>query len=96
MRDWHHHRRTDVGLRLSGTALLGFAWLAVQALAALHLTQSRADPSIWAFLLAAAAFLSASLGAVLITQGHHIFDRIEIGERWRRNPPAGSLEQDHL
>lgn len=87
MRHWHQDIRTDMGLRLAGAALWGLAWLAARQLAALHLAQSHADPDLWAALLAAAAFLCASLGAGLITQGHHIFDRVEIGERWRVNSP---------
>lgn len=87
MRHWHQDIRTDMGLRLAGAALWGLAWLGARQLAALHLTQSHADPDLWAALLAAAAFLCASFGAGLITQGRHIFDRVEIGERWRVNSP---------
>ena len=88
MRNWHQDRRTDIGLRLAGAALWGLAWLAARQLAALHLTQTHTDPDMWAALLAAAAFLCASLGAALIIQGCHIFDRVEIGERWRVNSPS--------
>lgn len=88
---WQHHqdRRTDIGLRLIGAALWGLAWLAARQLAALHLTQSHADPDMWAAALAAASFLCASLGAVLVSQGCHIFDRVEISERWRVIPSSG-------
>lgn len=88
---WQHHqdRRTDIGLRLIGAALWGLGWLAARQLAALHLTQSHADPDMWAASLAAAAFLCASLGAVLVSQGRHIFDRVEISERWRVIPSSG-------
>lgn len=89
MRHWYQDRRTDIGLRLAGAALWGLAWLAARQLAALHLTQSHADPGMWAVTLAAAAFLCASLGAVLVTQGRHIFDRVEISERWRVIPLSG-------
>lgn len=88
MRNWHHHKRTDIGLRLCGVALWGLAALAARDLAALHLTQTYAAPDIEIALLAAAGFLCASLGAVLVTQGRHIFDRVEIGERWRARPPS--------
>ncbi|WP_332819680.1 hypothetical protein [Sphingopyxis sp.] len=83
MRDWYHDRRTDIGLRLGGAALCGLAWLAFRELAALHLSRIHADPGAGALLLAAAGFLCASLGAVLITQGRHIFDSVEVSERWR-------------
>lgn len=85
----HQDRRTDIGLRLAGAALWGLAWLAARQLAALHLTQSHADPDMWAAALAAASFLCASLGAVLVSQGCHIFDRVEISERWRVIPLSG-------
>lgn len=90
MYDWHYDKRTDIGLRLIGAVLGGVSWLAVRDLAARHLSEIHSDPGIGALVLAAAAFLCASLGAVLITQGRHIFDRIEIGERWRVNPPPGT------
>lgn len=96
MRHWHQDKRTDIGLRFAGAALWGLAWLAAGQLAALHLMQTHADPDMWAALLAAAAFLCASLGAVLITQGRHIFDRVEISERWRIIPPPGMEEESAI
>lgn len=83
MHNWHHERRADIGLRLAGAVLGGLSWLAVQRLAVLHLPASRADPGVGALLLAAAAFLCASLGAALTTQGRHIFDPVQVSERWR-------------
>ena len=88
MDDREHGRRTDIGLRLCGVLSGSFSALAAWKLAALHLSESHSDPGGYALFLAAAAFLGASLGAVLLTQGRHIFDRIELGERWRRRLPA--------
>lgn len=96
MRHWHQDKRTDIGLRFAGAALWGLAWLAARQLAALHLTQTHADPDMWAVVLAAAAFLFASFGAVLITQGRHIFDRVEISERRRIIPPPGMEEESAI
>jgi hypothetical protein len=87
MRDWHHDKWTDIGLRLGGAALGGLAWLAAHGLIGLHTAQTHAPPEARAVIFAAAAFLCASLSAVLITQGHHIFDKVEISERWRSVPP---------
>ncbi|WP_447753090.1 hypothetical protein [Sphingopyxis fribergensis] len=83
MHDGHHGKRIDFGLRLGGAALGILSALAVSSLAALHLSGPHPDPGVGALLLAAAAFLCASLGATLLTQGRHIFDRIEISERWQ-------------
>jgi len=83
MHDRYYDRRTDIGLRLGGAALCGLAWLAFRELAALHPSRIHADPGVGALLLAAAGFLCASLGAVLIAQGRHIFDSVEVSERWR-------------
>ncbi|MBB6425043.1 hypothetical protein [Sphingopyxis sp. JAI128] len=88
MDDRRQEKRTDIGLRLCGI-LSG--WLSLRAawkLAALHPSESHADPGAKALLLAAATFLCASVAAVLVTQGRHIFDRVDVGERWRlRLPP---------
>lgn len=90
MHDWQHDKRTDIGLRLGGAALWGLAWLAFRTLAELHLSQTHANPGAGALALAAAGFLCASLGAVLVAQGCHIFDPVEVSERWRRRFPSDS------
>ena len=94
MRNWHQDKRTDIGLRLMGIALWGLAGLAVRQLMALHVTHTHAAPDMRTLALAAAAFLCASLGAILLTQGRHIFDRIEVGERWRIDALPGLDPQD--
>ncbi|HEY0594324.1 hypothetical protein [Sphingopyxis sp.] len=87
MYDGHREKRIDTGLRLGGALLGGASSLAVWRLAALHLSGPHPDPGIDALFLAVAAFLCASLGTILLTQGRHIFDRIELGERWRTRLP---------
>lgn len=93
MRDWHQNWRTDIGLRLSGVALWGLSWLATRKLILL-LPEPSASPGTGAFALAAAAFLCASLGGILLTLGDHIFDRIEIDERWRALPPPDTWQPE--
>ena len=39
---------------------------------------------LWQLALIAVAFLSASLGCGFVTLGSHIYDQIEVAERWRR------------
>jgi hypothetical protein len=87
MYDRHREKRIDIGLRLGGAMLGGASSLALRKLASLHLSGPHPDPSIGALLLAVAAFLCASLGSILLTQGRHIFDPIELGERWRTRLP---------
>ncbi|KTE09533.1 hypothetical protein [Sphingopyxis sp. H115] len=90
MDDRRHEKRTDIGLRLCGVLSGSLSSLAAWKLAALHLSKSDAEPDAKALLLAATTFLCASLAAVLMTQGRHIFDRVDVGERWRaRLPPDG-------
>lgn len=88
MRDWHHQRRTDLALRLGGASLCGLSFLAIRTLAQFRSPSLPAPPGVAAFALAAVGFLWASAGAALLTLGHHIFDEIEIGERWQQRPPA--------
>lgn len=83
MQDWHHRRSTDLGLRLGGVALCGVSWLAIRTLVHTRLAPWPASPGLMAFGLAAVGFICASAGAALLSIGHHIFDEIEIGERWR-------------
>ena len=42
------------------------------------------DPSLIEFAAAALGFLFLSAGAVLTTLGEHIFDQVEISERWAK------------
>lgn len=83
MSDWHDNRLIDLGLRLSGAALWGLAWLSAQSLADFYPARTSVYPSSGGFALAAAAFLCGSLGGILLTLGKHVFDRIEIDRRWR-------------
>jgi len=79
------YQRTGAGalLRVAGMGILATGYFAAIWL------QSRAtagalngDPL--AYLLAAAAFLCGSVGSALAVLGTHIFDRVEVAQRWRR------------
>ena len=50
------------------------------------------DPSFTEFAAAALGFLCFSVGAALTAIGEHIFDQVEISERWARRPysPSGN------
>ena len=86
MQGWHHRRTTDLGLRLGGVALCGVAWLAIRTLLHMRLAPWSASPGLLALGLAALGFVGASAGAALLSIGHHIFDEVVIGERWRTRP----------
>lgn len=88
MDDWHHDWKTDIGLRLCGTMSCGISYLAIHSLMALRLANGQLPEGVLPFFLAAVGFLCASAGAVLLSLGHHIFDQVEISERWRAKPPA--------
>jgi hypothetical protein len=83
MDHWHQKRAADIGLRSGGAALCSLSWLAFRTLFHLRLAPWPAAPGSSAFALAAIGFLCASAGAALLVLGHHMFDEIELGERWR-------------
>ncbi|NIJ64257.1 hypothetical protein FHR20_001188 [Sphingomonas leidyi] len=90
MDDWHHDWKTDIGLRLCGATSCGISYLAIHSLMALRFADGHLPQGALPFFLAAVGFLCASGGAVLLGLGHHIFDQVEISERWRTKPRAES------
>ena len=50
------------------------------------------DPTLIEFATAALGFLCFSAGGALTTLGEHIFDQVEISERWARRPYSPSKE----
>jgi hypothetical protein len=80
MRGALHHLLRGLSIRASGLAMLGLAWACGHALWLL-----RGDaPGVGAFLLALASFLTASFGSALLIVGPHLFDKVEVSERWAR------------
>jgi xanthosine utilization system XapX-like protein len=95
--DWRHNRVADTSVRAGGFAMLGLAGISVHALTALRAGLSQGAPPPWVFGLAMIGFIGASFGSALVVLGRHIFDRVEISERWARRSPilprdAGSVE----
>jgi hypothetical protein len=73
----------DAALRLAGVALLTVVWL-VGRLWMHHLHGHPAnDTSLFELLLGILLFAGASGGMILVSLGHHIFDQVELSERWR-------------
>lgn len=83
MHSWKQDWRTDIGLRLSGMGSCGVSFLMIDALMGLRLPDGQMPQDVLTFALAAAGFLCASAGTVLLSQGRHIFDEVEISQRWR-------------
>jgi hypothetical protein len=81
------HERADLPIRAGGTLLLGMAWFAARALR--HLAQAPPPHQAGALglLLAAIAFVAASIGCALLSLGSHLFDQIEVSGRWRNAHP---------
>ncbi|MGH6614645.1 hypothetical protein [Sphingomonas sp.] len=95
--DWRHGRVADISLRAAGFTMLGLAGISIHALTALRAGLSQGSPPPWVFGLAMIGFIGASFGSALVVLGRHIFDRVEISERWARRSPilprdAGSFE----
>ena len=75
---------TDLLIRATGilgvvAATAMFAWL----YRLIHAAPAT-DPSFGEYLLAALAFLASSVGSAILVLGRHVYDRIELSERWRR------------
>ena len=85
--NWDRLPASRWGLRQLGVVLLLGAYAAgrhVMAIASGHPPYQ--PPSVYLFALI--AFVCASAGGALLIHGHHLFDTVEISERWRRPPPA--------
>jgi len=70
----------DPALRLAGVLLMGAALLVGRRLFGAADARARAEPL--SYLLALVGMACASTGAALAVWGHHLFDRVELSERW--------------
>lgn len=71
-------------LRGAGAVLLAACWLLMRWLSHSATLRQHHDPSSGEFAAAALGFLCFSAGGVLVVLGGHIFDRVEVSERWAR------------
>jgi hypothetical protein len=88
----HRQRHVDLGLRAVGALLCCIAYVAIAHLVAMHI-RPRSAGAI-AYGLATAGFLSASAGSAMTVLGHHLFDAIEVSQRWQHRPQA--ITQSYL
>ena len=88
MRNWAVGRPGDLLMRAGGALLLLVSGTAIGTLAHHHAAHRVFSPHIFDLALAATGFLASSIGAALLALGHHVFDEVEVSERWRyRQPP---------
>lgn len=74
----------DMLLRAAGVALLACCWATLAWLFRHAHPRQHQDPSFVAYMAAATGFLCFSAGAVLTALGAHVFDQVEVSERWAR------------
>lgn len=83
---WRGRTGLDVLLRAGGIVLILIAAAAAWALDGIAGGQPRASITVLDDLLAALAFVGASIGGALLFAGARLFDQVEVGERWVRRP----------
>ncbi len=79
---WHRASWAGASLRLAGAALLCAAWAASTRLWG----DTGHAPRTTDYALALVAFATASAGSVLLLLGAHLFDQVELPQRWTRTP----------
>ena len=84
MFDAHKGSFGDLLLRGAGIVSLICGWLLMRWLFHSAGLRLHHDPSLVEFAAAALGFLCLSGGGILTTLGEHIFDHVEISERWAR------------
>jgi len=87
--DRQHSWQFDGLLRLAGLAALAASGEAIRLLASNH------DATPLAFACAAVAFLGATSGWALLLLGHHLFDSVQVSQRWCSQPLARSGTDAH-
>lgn len=81
---WHRTKQADLALRAAGVVLCAVSWAGIAELIARTEQAPAHGPDLLAFCLAIVGFLAASAGSGLLLLGGHIFDQVEVSDRWRR------------
>src|ERR1017187_8078482 len=85
MANWYERPASGWLIRCGGIALIAIAVLAFAELWQLwHFATPQAATPL-ALLLAFIGFASASAGCIMASLGRHLFDRIELPNRWRQH-----------
>lgn len=94
MAKWHRTWQADVGLRGLGLAICTMAYLAIGHLMTLRPPALPRPAGIVAYGLAVGGFLGASAGTALTLLGRHLFDEIEVSDRWRARHSSSAIDVD--
>ncbi|CAN5338952.1 hypothetical protein BH10PSE13_BH10PSE13_19200 [soil metagenome] len=79
---WHERRGADLILRLSGMFLLGCAWLLGTWMASLVRSRAPHDATPLEMVVTMLMFVAGSLGTATLALGKHLFDKVQVSERW--------------
>ena len=79
--------KADIGLRIGGLLLLALGACAIKLLYAQVHALPAHEASLLEMVIGALGFLGLSVGGVLATLGRHIYDPVQISERWSEPPP---------
>jgi hypothetical protein len=90
--DWEKLPAGRWGLRQLGVLLLFVAYVVSKHLLAIGSANHGDQPPI-VYFLAMIAFLCGSAGSALLVHGHHLFDKIQVSERWQRRAPAAPPDE---
>ena len=83
---WYRNPSTRWLLRAIGLVTLLISWRACAWLYTLVHGHPN-NHSALVYLLALVAFCCASAGSALLVVGHHLFDEVQISERWATRQP---------
>jgi hypothetical protein len=82
MTAWHERRSADLSLRAGGLMLLGAAWLLGSWLVVLVRSHAPHESTPREMAVGLLMFFSGAAGAAALALGKHLFDKVEISERW--------------
>ncbi len=84
--DWQRLPASRWGLRQLGALCLIGAYSATRHLVALAANHAGDPPPPRAYLLGLIAFVCGSAGCALLVHGHHLFDPVDVADRWKPRP----------
>lgn len=85
--EWHRRKGAGLLIRAVGLMMIALAYWSGAELRHRAVTDAMLDADALAYLLAGVIVVFGSLGVACAALGHHLFDRVEIAERWRRREP---------
>ncbi len=83
MKQWYETRWAGWVIRIIGLGTILLAWIIGQMLTQMVRSHALNQTSLMEILLGMLVFLWTSGGMGLTLLGEHLFDQVEISERWR-------------